>query len=1096
MKKQPNNRNFLLLMLIACIVYLMQAGMVLLRNRQHEEFYLSNRMREVTQSAVQAQNALKPIRVDVMNGTISLADGEKSALRIVRSMGNNDYLGHLFVFQEDGLVLQYPEDDSFVGSNILSVTDMNGKQYLQELLFAAKANPSGGLVKAQLYVSGSTTSIDKELFAIYIPELKWLIGTSLYDGASFLDAQQMAKTDRIESALALFFTLAFIIIITTYVLRNNRLTAESIEKTLAAEENVQSLLNSIHDGLFIHAINGVLLDVNHRAREMFGIRQEEISKLKIYDISDEQRVSQQQINQIFEEVQMKGTLVFEWHSKRYDTGELFETEVAIRKTIWHEKEAFLAQVRDVTERKRTEAAILESERRYRSLYDAVDIGIIMLDGNYIVDANAAATRLFGYSLREFFGMAPTILFPQEQRDGVDTISTFQQYVDNLQTMPDNTVSFRWRQKKSNGTLFDSEVTLHLLDLAEQSLCMMMIRDITSRIRLETERDQQVAELRSTEELMASQHNELETMYRELAIAGEKMQRQYAHLEKAQQELLNSTERYRVIAEGANDVIWDWDAKRKRLYISDRFYELMGYDRQRDVITYDIWRGLVHPDDRNLVWQVYHEHLTGERKRYSVESRLRAKDGSYRWFLSSGILTLDEQGNVLRFAGSLTDIGEKKQQDGIIGSLAYYDHLTGLPNRTRFVNELEANLTEGGEGALLSIDIDNFKILNDTFGHNYGDRIIKKISEFLADFVDQQKHLLLARFGGDEFMILAHHIADQNELVQLADNLIVLFEQPIQMEEGRIHLNCSIGIARFPLDAANKEDLLKNADTALYHAKAMGKKQYQFYSQKMGDEVARRMEIEGALREAILKGEMQLYYQPIVDAKTKEIVSFEALIRWFSDRYGVISPLKFIPLAEETGIIFPLGKWVIQEACKFSSKLKSITTKPISISINVSPIQFMQDDFMEHLTGCVKEYELDNHLLGIEITESILVQNFPVVKERLARLKEMGFRLYMDDFGTGYSSLNYLRKLPLDIVKIDKSFIDGILTDQFEMSLVSNIIQMARGLRLKVVAEGVEQAEQFTMLANAQCDMIQGYYISKPVSEEEAVAKLLDKRNFT
>lgn len=786
----------------------------------------------------------------------------------------------------------------------------------------------------------------------------------------------------------------------------------------------------------------------------------------------------------------------EWQARRESDGETIEMDIVISSTVIDKNPVMLIHMRDVTEQKRMESVLIKNEEKCSMLFDSVDEGILLLDGNVVSDVNAMAVEMFGYSTRDLVGMTPEMLSAPKQRDGIASAEAFGSLTRMLDDGRPRT-QFSWTMKRKDGSFFDSEVTMVRRTLDDVVVEMMFVRDVTERLTAERERVAQLEELLATREVLSRSNGEITVMYRELEQAGEKMERQVMHLEHARQELLRSTERYRLVTEGSNDIIWDWDVRTRKLYLSDRFYDLMGYNPVTETITYDMWKNMVHPDDRAAERLAYNEHLSGRTPRYSVEKRMREKNGSWRWFLASGRMMLDESGGLRRFAGSLTDIAERKHQERIIGSLAYFDHLTGLPNRTRLLGELEMRIAECDRtdacGALMFLDLDDFKVVNDTFGHSFGDRVLQQVAERIRQITERWPDTLIARFGGDEFMVMLPRMNDPDRIIAFGNEILQMFHEPVLVDGARLGMTCSIGVARYPQDADTSESLLKHADTAVNRAKRSGKKQVALFSQEMEVEISARMEMVAALREGIEHGELQLYYQPIIRTDGLGIVGFEALVRWNGSKYGFVPPARFIELAEETGLIFPLGKWVIEEACRFAREVNALSADTLSISVNVAPIQFLQGDLAEEIQLNLDKTGISSCMLGVEITESTLVENFPLVTDTMAQMKAIGLHLYLDDFGTGYSSLSYLRRLPIDTLKIDKSFIDGIHIDHTERQLVQSIVQMAHGLDIRVVAEGVEHLEQAEVLREIGCDMMQGYHFSRPLPGKLALELLHDTR---
>ena len=431
-----------------------------------------------------------------------------------------------------------------------------------------------------------------------------------------------------------------------------------------------------------------------------------------------------------------------------------------------------------------------------------------------------------------------------------------------------------------------------------------------------------------------------------------------------------------------------------------------------------------------------------------------------------------------------DIGDRKKHEEEVRHLAYYDYLTSLPNRVYVINELKKELLDaaacGAPGAILFIDLDNFKKINDNFGHSFGDEVLVVLAERLKKMAF--KNMLPSRIGGDEFVILCADF-DEARTAELAEALLKEFGRPVTLHENTVNLTCSMGIALYPKDGGTVEDIFKNADMALYTTKYHGKDGYTFYEVAMSDDMKYKSELEKHLRQAYYDHEFSLHYQPMLDLRQNRIIGHEALIRWDSSRYGMVMPGQIIPLAEEIGFIDKIGTWVIDTAFAFAKRVEPLN---LCTSCNVSPVQLSQKDFVENVLESFDRHDLNKGSVAIEITESCLIESFDEVIWKLTLLREKGILIYLDDFGTGYSSLNYLKNLPVDYIKIDKSFIAEITNQGIGSKILKTIIALAHEMGIRTVAEGVETKKQLELIELYGCDIAQGYLISKPKPEEEIV----------
>jgi diguanylate cyclase (GGDEF)-like protein/PAS domain S-box-containing protein len=599
-------------------------------------------------------------------------------------------------------------------------------------------------------------------------------------------------------------------------------------------------------------------------------------------------------------------------------------------------------------------------------------------------------------------------------------------------------------------------------------------------------------------------------------------------------LEKSNERFSLATYGADAVIWDVDMSTMIYYFSDSWYELLGYERDEVNETRGGWRDLLHPEDAEQEDRLRTQHLEGRSSYYYAEYRMRSKSGEYKWFQARGKVLRNAGGGYIRFAGSMVDVTDRKGyesklqmsyqelestyeeltalQDELLEQynkvvenqallqtseekyrlLAYNDVLSGLPNRLSLSEELKKFIQEhsGGHAALFFLDIDNFKYINDSMGHTFGDELLVKVGERLLELSDgRSKHF---RFGGDEFVILFKDVDGYSEVIRYADSLVQGFKEPFQLSASVVHISASIGIAQYPENGVNAEELLKNADIAMYKAKEAGKGIYVIYGREMQQHFDERMIIEMHLRNAISNNELSLHYQPLVDIGSNEIWGFEALIRWNNPVLGFVSPLSFIKIAEDCRLIVPIGEWVLRTACQFIKDLQSQGYAGYHISVNISVIQLMLDDFTNMVLTVLRDTGLAPEYLELEITESIFMESFEAISSKLEALKERGIGIALDDFGTGYSSLSYLKQLPITTLKIDKSFIDSIDTPN-NMSLASSIVTIGHDMGLNVTAEGVETPEQLAFLERTSCDKIQGYYISRPIPEKEVAGWVAGRR---
>lgn len=577
------------------------------------------------------------------------------------------------------------------------------------------------------------------------------------------------------------------------------------------------------------------------------------------------------------------------------------------------------------------------------------------------------------------------------------------------------------------------------------------------------------------------NEELEAAYGQLAASDEILRQQYEQIVENQQKLIESEERYRLISEATNDAIWEEENGTRNF--SDRWFELTGYNK-KDLEELGDWTLLIHPEDRVDASKMILMYQREKTSHYQSEYRLMTKSGEYKWVQVRGKALFDVNGKVYRMAGSYTDITELKQYEQKLQHLAYHDQLTGLRNRLSMVEKFNELIREKTENlALVFVDVDNFKYVNDTMGHSFGDLLLNKVSERLVQYQDDCCNVF--RLGGDEFIILFDSFKEIGEVEKLAVKILKEFKSSFHIGSSSLYITASIGISVYPEHGKNMDELLKHADIAVYKAKEAGRNRIIIYNEPMNEAVTERMIIEKQLRTALENNEFELYYQPQLDISANKVSGYEALIRWKNPELGFVAPNRFIGIAEDTHLIIPIGEWVLRSACLFLRRVHQQGHMDITVSINVSMLQLLQDGFVDMVIETLDLIGTNPKSLEIEITESILMESYETIAGKLKLLRARGIKIALDDFGKGYSSLNYLRHLPISTLKIDKSFIDTISTNRKNKSLTDLIVKIGRSMELSVVAEGVETQEQMDYLIKHRCNKIQGYLFSRPLPESEA-----------
>ena len=570
--------------------------------------------------------------------------------------------------------------------------------------------------------------------------------------------------------------------------------------------------------------------------------------------------------------------------------------------------------------------------------------------------------------------------------------------------------------------------------------------------------------------------------------GEEVSRLHAQTLQALESLRRSEERYALAAQGATDGLWDWDLRSGELYVSPRWKTMLGLDPDKPVTSAEQWYARAHPDDVTALRAAVGRHLDAHSPHLEHEYRMAHEDGSWRWMLVRGMAVRAADG-AYRMAGSQTDITDWRRVQDQLAHAATHDGLTELPNRALFMELLERAFLRARRKrdylfAVLFLDLDRFKAINDSLGHAAGDQLLIEAARRLKAALRATD--AIARMGGDEFTILLDDINSVNDAVEIATRIQHDLSRPLAASGHSVFTSASIGIAVSSSHYTRHEDVLRDADIAMYRAKSHGRAQHAIFDASMHAHAVARLRIETMLRTAIDNSGLFAVYQPIVSLRPQQLVGFEALLRCRTPDGQVITPGDFIAVAEESGLVVPLGRWILAEACRQAAAWQRQYGRgvPVGITVNISSRQLAAPELVSDVEQALAATGLAPGSLGLEITETALIDNAEAAADVLRRLRALSVRVYLDDFGTGYSSLSYLHRFPVDVIKIDRSFVLAMDEDRETAQIVESIIAMADRLRLEVVAEGVETDEQAQRLYEMGCSRLQGFAFAKPLTAED------------
>ncbi|MDH4232752.1 MAG: EAL domain-containing protein, partial [Nitrospirota bacterium] len=698
----------------------------------------------------------------------------------------------------------------------------------------------------------------------------------------------------------------------------------------------------------------------------------------------------------------------------------------------------LGMVQDITDRKMGEEALRDSEEKFRGLLNSTAEAIYGLDPNgNCIFCNASFLRQMGFEKEEdVLGKDMHDLIHYNRADGTEypkkECKVLKGFIKGKGVHVDDEIFFR-----ADGSSFCAEYWSYPIEKGGEIIgAVVSMVDISERRRMEEALRESEAKCRS---LFTKMLNGF--AYHQIVVDEKGSPVDYIFLEVNEAyERITGLKRKDIVGKRATEVITG---------IRDAGFDWVGV------------YGKVALSGKEIVFEHYSADLE-------------------RWYSVSAYCTENAY-----FGAIYEDITERKRMEEEIKHQAYHDTLTGLPNRIVFMDRLNLAITRAHRNrqilAILFLDLDRFKHINDAFGHAIGDELLKEVSLRLKSCLRETD--TVARMGGDEFGVLLGDVKHMEDASRIAGKIIESVQQPYHIGDYELHMSTSIGVSIYPDDSIRPEILLRNADIAMYHAKGQGRSNYQFYSPTMKARTIERMMFENNLRKAIDRGELVVFYQPQVDIATRKIVCAEALVRWQHPEFGLLSAADFISLAENTGLVDPIGEYVLQTVCKQNKALQESGCPPVCFTVNLSAYEFQNPGIIDRISRILHETGLDPHFLELEITESTAMRDATLTGDKMGKLSDMGILFSLDDFGKGYSSLSYLKKFPIQKLKIDQSFIRGLREDSDDRAIVNAVVSMAHSLKLRVVAEGVETDEEMSFLHSCHCDQMQGYLYSKPLPIE-------------
>ncbi len=923
------------------------------------------------------------------------------------------------------------------GSQITRYTIAVGQMLMSSLLI----HLTGGRIETHFHVFGSLA------FLSFYRDWRVLIPASivvaadhlvrgLYYPQSVFGVLTAENWRWLEHGAWVAFEDVFLIIACLRGQREMRQIAENTAQLDASEARYRAVTNSASDAIITIDKTGRILFVNRAAEKIFGYRDDELigenlSILTTEDIPPGPAAESPDILPL-----STYAPILDITASRKD-GSKFPIEISFGEFDKDGNRLFTAVIRDVTERKRTEEALRKSEE-YRNLFKHANDAIIIFEpeNETVLDVNDWACEVYGRSRDEFIGLSLKTI-------SLNSDDNRRRHLDRL-LAEGHLPSFESIHFHRDGTPIHFLISASQIEFEGRPAILSIHCDITSRV-------------------------------------------------KASEALSESESKFRTLVENMSEGLLEMDNQDNITFTNERFCEMTGYSAD-ELLGKNASDLLLDEESREIVKQANARRLDGLSESY--ELKLRTKAGDTLWSLMGAVPIFDSYGNIVGSMGVHTDITERKRAEEQLLFNAMHDTLTGLPNRALLLEHLRNAIDRSARYkerpfAVLFLDFDRFKVINDSLGHMEGDKLLVMIARCLEKALRSGD--IVARLGGDEFTILLDNLTGMDEIIHVVRRVQDSLRLPFRLGEREVFISTSIGIAVSKPEYSKPEEILRDADIAMYRAKTKGRSQYEVFNEEMHRQADYRLQLETELRRAIERREFRVYYQPIVELENDAIVGFEALIRWVHPKRGLVSPLDFIPLAEETGLIVPIGDWVLSESCRQVREwqLRNPANSELTISVNLSSKQFLQEDLPGRVAAMLAETGLNARHLRLEVTESHVMESDQKAIEIMNGLRQLGIKLSIDDFGTGYSNLSYLHRMPINYLKIDRSFVSRMQTNYENTEIVRTIVMLAKNLGFEVIAEGVETQEQARHLKMLNCTFGQGYLFSKPL-ESGRVEELLEK----